>query len=401
MPFQLKVQHTGTVGMMKSYFDDEANRNIVSLLAEQCYLPVNRIMFELIKSTGKQLKLTFSISGTALELLQHYRPDVIKSLKKLYNTGCVEFLGETYYNSLACLYSKAEFRRQALLHDELIHKLFGATPVVFRNTELVHNNDIAIELAKMGYKAVLCESVEKILGGRSCNQTFAAPGCGDFGVLLRNVRMSDDIAFRFDDATWNEQPLTAEKFAAWVHGHDNNEGNINIFFDYETFGIHKKGSTGIFDFLRHMPAHILSNKNWRFTTPGAALEENYPTGLYDVSQTISWEDRTLENCVWCENMMQNNMLKKVYSLEGLVKVNNCPDVLKQWGRLQSADHFYYMSLSGRKRNDCYGIQNPFNNPEDAYKSYKDIITDFEIKLIEKGLAVYRNNNGYRPHPQLY
>jgi alpha-amylase len=230
------------------------------------------------------------------------------------------------------------------------------------------------------------------LNGRSPNLVYAAPNNGDFGLLLRNVRLTDDIAFRFDDLTWNEQPLTAEKYAGWLHDQPANSSIINLFFDYETFGIHKKPGTGIFEFLNHLPSAVLANENWKFITPSEALEKYYPKDVYDVSKTISWEDKEVVSCVWSENMMQNNTLRKIYSLENMVSSSTMPGAMEWWGSLQSADHFYYMCNDGRTENDTYRLLNPFTSGEEAFENYKNAVADFEIKLIQKSLDEIRNKN---------
>jgi alpha-amylase len=253
----------------------------------------------------------------------------------------------------------------------------------------------------MGYKGILCEGLDRILKGRTSNQTYAAPDAGEFSVLLRNVRLSDDIAFRFDDPTWNEQPLTAEKYAGWIHSLGSDTCNVNLFFDYETFGIHKKADTGIFGFLEYLPSEILKNEAWKFLTPAEVADTCYPKDLYNVPQTISWEDQGKLCCVWCENMMQNNTLRKIYSLESIVKQCQIPGALECWGRLQSADHFYFMCNDGRQANDTYRMLNPFENPEAAYENYRNAVMDFEIRLIQNGLAVRKVNQKTGSVPKIY
>jgi len=392
IPYRLKRFIPGEVGVYSNWFDEQACKAAVDKLSDDCYLPANKIIHSLIEQYEKNLKISFSFSGTALELLQRHRPDVLNSFKQLLNTGCVEIFSETYYHSLSWLYSKNEFKRQIEKHDDLIKLVFGVQPQVFRNTELVYNNDLAKFIAQSGYKGIFCEGLERILKGRTPNQTYAAPGNGDFGLLLRNVRLSDDIAFRFDDLTWNEQPLTAEKYASWLHNLNEDTCNVNLFFDYETFGIHKKANTGIFEFLKHLPSAILSGRYWKFVTPSEALEACYPKDVYDIAKTISWEDKEMVTCVSSANMMQNNTLRKIYSLEQMVMNSTVPGALEWWGALQSADHFYYMCNDGRTENDTYRLLNPFNSNEEAFENYKNAVADFEIKLIQYELNEIKNKN---------
>lgn len=385
IPYRLQKTGAESAGCCGKYFDDTANRVAVEKFAEESYLPANKILLSLFKKYDGKFKIGLSVSGTALELLQEYRPDVISSFKKLAGTGCVDFFSEPYYNSLSWLYSRKEFQRQVEMHHELISKVFAVEPTIFRNTELIYNNELVKFIAGMGYKGILCEGLDRILNGRTNNQTYAVPGNGDFGVLLRNVRLSDDIAFRFDDPNWNERPLTADKYAGWLHNL-NDACNVNLFFDYETFGIHKKADTGIFSFLEHLPGEVLKNEEWKFVTPSEAIDNCYPKDIYDVPLTISWEDKERECCVWSDNMMQNNMLRKIYSIESMVRRSKMPGAMECWGRLQSADHFYYMCENGRLVNDTYQSMNPFSCAMEAYENYRNVVADFEIKLIQRGLA---------------
>jgi alpha-amylase len=390
IPYRLKKFTAGSVGAYDTWFDAQACQSAVDKLADECYLPTNQVIHSLIRENKRKFKIAFSISGTAIELLQKHRPDVIKSFKQLAKTGCVEFFSETYYHSLSWLHSKNEFKRQVQQHDVLIRLLFGVEPAVFRNTELIYNNELAKFVADMGYKGIFCEGLEKILNGRTSNHTYASPGNGDFGLLLRNVSLSDDIAFRFDDPNWNEQPLTAEKYAGWLHNQLENICNVNLFLDYETFGVHKKADSGIFEFLNHLPSAVLSNEKWIFVTPSEALENCYPKDIYDVPKTISWEDKEMWSCIWSSNMMQNNTLRKIYSLENMVNRSSMPGAMEWWGSLQSADHFYYMCNDGRTENDTYRLLNPFESGEEAFENYKNAVTDFEIKLIQRGLNEIKN-----------
>ncbi|MEP6749245.1 MAG: glycoside hydrolase family 57 protein [Bacteroidota bacterium] len=400
LPQALNRYSSGNIGSGAEYFNTVADEAAVNQLADACYLPANKLMLSLIENYKGEFRLAYSISGTTLELLMRYRPDVIKSFQLLAQTGCVEFLAETYYNSLSWLHSKKEFQYQVEKHAALIKNLFGVKAVVFRNTELIYNNDLAKYIAAMGYKGIISESVDRILNGRSANQIYTAPGVDNTRILLRNVSLSDDIAFRFGSVHWNEHPLTAEKYAGWIHDHKD-ECNINILLDYETFGIHKKQDSGIFDFLENLPAAILAGKNWKFTTPSEALEQCSPNDEYNIEETISWKDKEIECCVWCENTQQNNMLKKVYSLENMVHKNGNEAEISEWRQLQSADYFYHMSGERRTADDAYQYLNPFDSAEEAYQNYVNIITDFEIKLIEKGLSKFKDENQHTINTSLY
>jgi alpha-amylase len=382
-PYRLKQYKPTDVTINHCYEDAVADQKMISRVADECYLPANEIIHNLILLNKGKFKISYSISGVTLELLERYRPDVLASFKKLTATGCVELLGETYYHSLSSLHSRKEFLRQVEKHANLIQEIFNQQPVVFRNTELVHNNDLAKVISSMGFKGVLCEGVEKVLQGRSINKIYASPENGDFGLLLRNAALSDDIAFRFADETWSEHPLTADRFAAWIHSHPEGTEAINLFMDYETLGIHKKENTGIFSFLKELPQAVHANNKFSFGTPSDVLEQYYPMDIYHAPSTISWEDKNSDNCVWSENMMQNNMLRKIYAIENLVHASGCEKMKDIWGRLQAADYFYYMRENEGKY--C----NPFNSAKEAFQNYTNIITDFELMLINNQISKFK------------
>lgn len=389
-PFRLKKYDAKEIDVCHSYSDIESDRQSINYVADNSYLPANRIIQELVKTSAGKFRVSFSISGTTLELLQTYRPDVIDSFRQLIATGAAEMLAETYYHSLSSLHSSIEFTRQVEKHGALVRELFGIKPEVFRNTELIYNNQLGAQVAAMGYKGILCEGVERILQGRSPNRLYQSAQEQAIPLLLRNARLSDDIAFRFDDQQWVEHPLTAGKFAEWLHTHPGGTQVINLFMDYETFGIHKKTESGIFDFLQALPGEITKNEAFEFALPSEIIKAHEPADTYDVAQTISWEDRAEASCVWSENVRQHNTLKKIYSLEQLVMSSNCICAMGNWGRLQSADHFYYMSHDNGK------YINPFSNAAEAFHNYNNIVMDFEISLIKKGIDTHRKRSYLRP-----
>jgi alpha-amylase len=384
-PYQLKTYQREDITTSLCYVDTKADEHIINHMADSCYLPANEILLHQILSNNHTFKTSFSISGTVLELLMKYRPDVIRSFKKLADTGCVEFLTETYYHSLSSLYSPAEFQRQVIKHAELITRLFGKQPAIFRNTELIHNNKIAHLVTQLGFRGILCEGVERILQGRSSNQVYKAPGEKGIPLLLRNSALSDDIAFRFDDTTWSEHPLTADKFADWLGSHPGSDTVINLFMDYETIGIHKTAATGIFDFLDALPAAVLRKEKLAFSLPSEIIGHILPEHEYDVPETISWEDRSADNCVSGENVMQHNTLKKIYSIETMVRQSDAEQSLDTWGRLQSADYFYHMAEKQPLK-----YTHASKTPQETFQHYTNMVADFEISIIEREVKRKKN-----------
>lgn len=383
-PFRLKDFPAGEFDLVHYYDDISANKLAIDQAADKCYLPSNEILYHLIKKHKGKFNISFSISGTTVELLKQNRPDVLDSFKKLVATGCVEILAETYHNSFSSLYTKKEFKRQIEKHAELVKEVFNTGPAVFRNTELIYNNDLARFISGLGFKGILCEGSENILKGRTPNQIYAAPENGDFGILLRNKSLSDDIAFRFDDTSWTEFPLTSDKYVTWLHTHPENSNVINLFMDYETFGIHKKKESGIFDFLNTFPAGVLTNDKFQFSTPSKVIEDYYPAGIYNADKTISWEDSTDTKSYWFEDTKLYNLLKKIYSIENLVMSSDCNQSIETWGRLQSIDHFRKIAAE-EVENDPANLENSFSSSNETFRNYNNILVDLEISLIKKNI----------------
>jgi alpha-amylase len=386
-PYRFRKYQPEEITVSNCYKDSAADSDNINRVADECYLPANEILLNQINANNGKFRVSLSMSGTVIELLMQYRPDVIQSFKALASTGYVEFLSETYYHSLSSLHSTNEFKRQVTKHGELINRLFGCTPVVFRNTELIHNNMIAAKVSELNLKGILCEGIDRILAGRDPNKIYMAPVNG-IPLLLRNSALSDDIAFRFDDVNWTEHPLTATKFAEWLCSHPDGTQVINLFMDYETFGIHKKASAGIFEFLEQLPVAVLNSERLSFATPSNVLDMHKPVDVYNVERTISWEDNSDANCASSDNVMQNNTLKKIYSIEPMIGQSDNNELIDTWGRLQSADHFYYMA---EKRDKTEGLKymNPFTTPREAFQNYSNLVTDFEISLIKKEINTYK------------
>ena len=374
-PYRLKNFSFVKIGKDHFYEATAQNVEILNRVSDRCYLPANNLFLKLIKENEGKFKISYSVSGTCLEQLHRHRPDVIASFRKLYETNCVEFLSETYYHSLAALYSLPEFERQVKLHEKAMNNILGVKTKVFRNTELMYQNGLADILDEMGYKMVLAEGSKKYLGKESSNQIFLAKN-QKTKILPRNYILSDDIAFRFSDPAWSEFPLMAETFANWLHKIDDSTGSINMFMDYETFGEHRKTETGIFEFMRHLPAQILKDPNFHFATPSDLLKIKKPNApLYDSPAWSSWADEDKDASAWTEDNMQKDALRKVYALERPLKALNKPDLIDVWGKLLTSDHFYYMST--RYRSDpTHQSFTPYNSPYDAYLNYMNVLSDF-------------------------
>src|SRR4051812_5378126 len=363
------------------YFDDAKNGEILRKVATKCYLPANQMMLETLRTHEGRFRVAYSITGVALEQFEKYAPEVIESFQALNSTGCVEFLQETYYHSLAFLYSREEFRAQVELHRKKIKELFGQEPRVFRNTELIYNNDVAHFVSHMGYDAIVTEGADTILGYRSPNYVYRPPHAPRLKMLLKNYRLSDDIAFRFSNRTWEQWPLTAEKFAKWISQINGNGFLCNLFIDYETLGEHQWAETGIFDFMRHLPGEVMkmSGDN-NFLTPSQVIDRYEPVGELDVPHMISWADTERDLSAWLGNAMQSNALHELYKLEGPLKEKGDEALLADWRRLTSSDHFYYMCTKYWADGDVHKYFSPYESPYDSYINFMNVLDNIQTRL---------------------
>jgi alpha-amylase len=375
-PHRMKKYRIFNIGHDHQYFDDAKNRQIMEKVAGKCYLPANNLILKLIKESNGRFKVAYSVTGTALEQFERFAPDVLESFKELARTGCVEFLSETYYHSLAFLYSKQEFMEQVELHKAKIKELFGQEPTVFRNTELIFNNELAHYIQQMGYKAILAEGADHVLGWRSPNFVYRAKTADKLRLLLKNYKLSDDVAFRFSNRGWKEWPLTSGKYASWI---DQAEGQtVNLFMDYETFGEHQWEDTGIFNFLGRLPFDLLK-RGVEFHTPSeiAMLE---PVAELDIHSPVSWADVERDLSAWIGNKMQQAALKEIYELESKVKESGDESIISDWRKLQTSDHYYYMCTKWFADGDVHKYFNPYESPYDSYMAFMNVLNDLVLRI---------------------
>jgi alpha-amylase len=380
-----RLRHYTIFDAGDDYFDEHKNRKICRKVAHKCYLPTNRLLLELIRQYEGRFKVSFSTTGVLLEQLRDYAPDVLTTFEQLAATGCVEFLAETYYHSLSSLYRPDEFAEQVQAHRRIIRELFGQSPRVFRNTELIYNNDIAALVEKIGgFDAILAEGADHILGFRSPNYIYRPPNAPTLKLLLKNYQLSDDIAFRFSNRDWAEWPLSADKFAHWVSTVNGDGYTVNLFIDYETFGEHQWEDTGIFEFLRHLPGEVLKHPDNDFKTPGEVAAAYDPVGEIDVPHVVSWADTERDLSAWLGNPMQHNAINELYQLESLVKSCGDPGLLAQWRKLQTSDHFYYMCTKYFADGDVHKYFNPYETPYDSYINFMNVLDNLRTRCRTAG-----------------
>ena len=388
----LRLRHYTVFDTNEKYFDDYTNAFICRKVANKCYLPANRLLLDIIRQFGGRFKVAYSITGVLLEQLQRYCPEVISTFDALAETGCVEFLAETYYHSLSFLYSRDEFVAQVNKHIETIDHFFGQKPKVFRNTELIYNNDLAGLVESMGrdpagrepcFEAIITEGADHILGLRSPNFVYHPKGCHKLKLLLKNYSLSDDIAFRFSNRTWPEWPLTADKFARWISSVNGNGNVVNLFLDYETLGEHQWADTGIFDFIRHLPEQILKHPDNDFKTPSEVIQCYEAIGTVDVPHIISWADTERDLSAWLGNAMQSNAIHELYGLEKKIKETGDKKIIADWRKLQASDHFYYMCTKYFADGDVHKYFNPYESPYDSYINFMNVLDNLQSRCVRQ------------------
>lgn len=389
-PYRISNYSIFDAGVNHEYYDaqtddDTNNQRVLQKVARKSYIPTNRSLLKLLRD-HPEFKISMSITGTVLEQFEAWSPETLASFQELVATGRVEILGETYHHSLAFFYSLAEFDAQVTMHRQKIEKLFGQTPKVFRNTELSYNNDLAVWADKAGYKGILAEGWDPVLGWRSPNYVYRPSYTDNIKLLMKNYKLSDDIAFRFGDREWAEWPLTVDKFTNWL----NNSGdgtNFNLFMDYETFGEHQWSESGIFDFLDHLPAQWLKTPGNTFMTVSESIDAFEAVDVVDTPQTTTWADAERDLSAWLGNPMQHEAINALYSLQTPIMNTGDLKLIDDWRKLTTSDHFYYMCTKWFSDGDIHAYFSPYETPYQAHIAFMNAWHDLRFRLIEKGMSI--------------
>lgn len=385
-PYRVKHFNFFDMNGSRDFFDDSLNRAIIRKIGDKCYLPTNKLLKELIDHYEGRFKVAFSITGVAVEQFRQYYPEVLESFKELARTGCVEFLGETYYHSLSFFYDRDEFLEQIGMHKKLMLDEFGCRPVVFRNTELIYQDEIAdLAWEEEGFKVVLAEGAEKVLGWRSPLYCYRARNHHLY-LLLKYYSLADDIAFRFSNRAWPEFPLTAEKFTTWLSSLsliEKGDRNlfVNLFMDYETFGEHQWHDTGIFEFMRHLPRKIFDHPHLSFAWPSDVIDlVNYEPEILSYSYPVSWADTERDLSAWLENDLQRNACDTFYDIISEIKTSGRKDLLETARKLSTSDHYYYMCTKYFQDGDVHKYFSPYQSPDQSYMFYMNALASLRDQI---------------------
>jgi alpha-amylase len=378
-PFRLRRYSVFDIGRNHDYFDEDKNREVMRKVARKCYLPTNQVLLDLINAFPGRFKVSFSVSGVAIEQMKLYAPEVLASFQALAATGQVEFLAETYYHSLSFLYNKEEFHHQVQQQVKLIQETFGQTPKVFRNTELIYNNELAHHVEQLGFKAIVAEGWDPVLQWRNSNFVYKSKTTDNLKLLMKNYRLSDDVAFRFSNRGWNEWPLTVEKYVQWLNAVNGNGNVVNLFMDYETFGEHQWEDTGIFDFLRALPHEFLKHPHNDFRTVSEVASGYQPMDEIDCHNFISWADLERDLTAWLGNRMQQGAIDELYRLGKAVTASEDPKLQEDWRKLTTSDHFYYMCTKWFSDGDVHKYFSPYESPYEGYIAFMNVLNDVALR----------------------
>ena len=381
-PFRIKPYPLFSIGEDRSYFETDEieldNKRLVRKVAQKCYLPVNDLLFDLIKRIPS-FKISFSISGLVLEQFEAFAPEVIESFKALVETGNVEMVNDTYYHSLAFVYSKKEFVEQVTLHQQKLEQVFGIKTKAFRNTELIYNNEVAQIAEEMGFSTILAEGVDRYLGWRSPNFVYQPKETKKIKLLLKNYKFSDDIAFRFSDRNWSGWPLTAKKFAGWISDRQLKDDVVNLFMDYETFGEHQWSDTGILDFLRELPKELVA-RNTKFMTVSEAADSFVVKDEVDMPEFTSWADTERDLSAWLGNPLQRSAAQAIFDMEKEILASSDTKLVDDWRKLTTSDHFYYMSTKHDSDGEVHKYFSPNGSAFDAYNNFMHVLHDLRQRV---------------------
>lgn len=376
-PERLRKYQFFDIGKKHNYFDNYANRSELEDLAENCYLPANALLLDLIKKYEGKFKVAFSISGSAIDQLEMHTPEVIRSFQELAQTGQVEFLAETYSHSLASLSEDTdEFELQVKRHSAAIKELFGKKPVTFRNTSLIYSDKIGKRVADLGFKTMLTDGAKHVLGWKSPNFVYKNALDENLTLLLKNSKLSDDIAIRFSDRNWSEYPLTSEKYVDWVSHSLQETEVLNLFMNYEVIGHYNRAESGIFDFLRYFIQQIAENPNYQFLLPKEVTKKHTAKDILPVPYPISWTDEERDITSWLGNELQKEAFTELFKIQPLVKKKKNAELNEDYSRLQASEHFYFMRTKLFSGADYHKYILPYESPYEAFINYMNVLSDF-------------------------
>ncbi|WP_314827093.1 glycoside hydrolase family 57 protein [Segatella baroniae] len=360
------------IGTDHYYYDTFENERSIGDIAERSYIPALNTLLAMIQEHGKYFKVAFSLSGVGIEQLELHAPQVLEKLQQLNETGCVEFLAEPYSHGLSSLVNEESFAHDVKKQCQKIKEYFGQEPKVLRNSSLIYSDDIGLQVAQMGFKGMLTEGARHVLGWKSPHYIYHCALNPKLKLLLRDVRLSDDISLRFNNSDWDGYPLFADTYADEIARLPEEEQVINIFMELSALGIAQPLSSNILDFLKALPA-CAKQRGITFSTPTEICMKLNSVGELNVPDTLSWVDEERDISSWLGNPMQREAFNKLYSVADRVRIANDPRINQDWDYLQASNNFRFMTTKPSNVGLDRGI---YSSPFDAFTNYMNILGDF-------------------------
>ena len=364
------------IGTDHYYYDDYENERSISETAEHSYIPALKALIEMAHRYGDYFKCAFSLSGTAIELLEQYSPEVLELLDELNQTGCVEFLAEPYSHGFSSIKSPECFRQEVERVSKKIKSLFGKTPKVLRNSCLMYSDDIGELVADMGFKGMLAEGAKQTLGWKSPHFVYHCCRNPKLKLLLRDPSLSEDISYRFNDHSWSEYPLFAETYADWIAQQPADEPVVNLFMELCALGMFQPLSSNILEFFKALPEQ-LRQRGITFSTPSEICNNVKSVGPLMVEYPTTWVDEERDLSPWLGNVMQQEALDKLYSVADRVRIAGDKRLLQDWDYLQASNNLRFIST---KANSYGGYRGIYSSPYDAFTNYMNILGDFITRV---------------------
>lgn len=367
------------IGTDHYYYDDYENARSITETAERSYVPALKALIEMAEANPGEFKCAISLSGCAIEQLENHAPQCIELLQQLNDTGCVEFLAETYSHGFSSLKNEDTFRDEVHRLCKKVKSLFGQDPKIFRNSCLIYSDDIGELVASMGFKGMLAEGAKHVLGWKSPH--FVYNCCRDprLKLLLRDYSLSEDISFRFNDSSWNEYPLFADTYADWIAQLPEEEQVINIFMELCALGIFQPLSSNILDFMKALPAQF-KKRGITFSTPSEICGRVKSAGDLTVTYPTSWVDEERDLSPWLGNVMQREAIDKLYSIADRVRICRDRRLMQDFDYLQASNNLRFMST---KPNSYGGYRGIYDSPYDAFTNYMNILGDFITRVNDR------------------
>ena len=360
------------IGTDHYYYDDYENERSITEIVERSYMPALNALLEMIKTNNRYFKVAFSLSGVGIEQLEIHAPQVLDKLQELNDTGCVEFLAEPYSHGLSSLINEDCFAVEVKKQSLKIKEYFGQTPKVLRNSSLIYSDDIGLKVSQLGFKGMLTEGAKHVLGWKSPHYLYHCSMAPDLKLLLRDIRLSDDISLRFNNSSWEEYPLFADSYMAKIKALPNEEQIINIFMELSALGIAQPLSSNILEFMKALPI-CAKQAGITFSTPTELCTKMKSVGALDVPDTLSWVDEERDVSCWLGNAMQREAFNKLYSIADRVRIANDVRINQDWDYLQASNNFRFMTTKTTGINIDRGI---YSSPFDAFTNYMNILGDF-------------------------